>query len=58
MKQHTTYNEFYTKSKDGKIEKVGGSVILQPKTNFNGTDGIKWFDDSKLIRKSFLQKVS
>ena len=32
------------------FEKVGKSVIFQPKTNFKG-GSIKWFDDSKLIKK-------
>lgn len=37
--------------KNGKIVKVGRSVIYQPKTQFNGK-GINWFDDSKLLKKA------
>lgn len=32
------------------VQKIGKSTIYQPKTNYNGK-GIKWFDDSKLIKK-------
>lgn len=42
--------QFAVQKKDGVIEKVGKSSILTPKTNFNGK-GIKWFDDSKLLKK-------
>lgn len=30
---------------------IGRSQIMQPKTNYTG-NGTKWFDDSKLIRKT------
>lgn len=30
---------------------IGRSQIMQPKVNYTGK-GIKWFDDSKLIRKT------
>ena len=36
--------QFAVQSKNGVIEKVGKSTILQPKTNFK--DGqIKWYED-------------
>lgn len=49
MKKQTT--EFAIISEDGAITKVGRSTVVQPKTNFKG-GSIKWFDDSKLIKKS------
>ena len=42
--------QFAVQKKDGVIENVGRSSVLTPKTNFNGK-GIKWFDDSKLLKK-------
>lgn len=47
-KQITT---FVTASNSGTVTQVGRSTIMQPTTNFKG-GSIKWFDDSKLIRKS------
>lgn len=42
--------QFAVESKNGVIEKVGKSTILQPQTNFKG-GAVKWFDDSKLLKK-------
>ena len=37
------------KREDG-VFKAGNTYILQPKVNYTG-QGIRWFDDSKLIKK-------
>lgn len=42
-------NAFAVGSTSGKTL-IGRSVIVQPKTNFKG-GSIKWFDDTRLIRK-------
>lgn len=43
--QKTTV-EFATVTKDGTVQKIGKSNILQPKTNFKGNpDSIKWYPD-------------
>lgn len=42
--------EFTVVVRDGVVVRIGKSSILQPKTNFKG-GGIKWFDDTKLIRE-------
>lgn len=42
--------QFAVVVKNGVITSVGKSQIYQPKTNFKGGE-IKWFDDTKLIRK-------
>lgn len=42
MKTQTV--QFAVQSKNGVIEKIGKSTILQPKTNFKG-NGIKWYED-------------
>lgn len=42
-------SEFYIRTKDNVVTKIGRAVITQPVIDFNG-GGIKWFDDSKLIR--------
>ncbi len=36
--------QFAAQSKNGVVEKVGKSIILQPKTNFKG-GSIKWYED-------------
>ena len=38
--------------KQGTIQKIGRSVIEQPKVNFKGGSfkSVKWFDDSLLVR--------
>lgn len=48
MKKQTT--QFATVTKNGVIQKVGRSTILQPKTNYQGK-GTKWFDDTKLLKE-------
>lgn len=42
--------EFAVVTKNGAVTQIGKSQIYQPQTNFNGGE-IKWFDDTKLIRK-------
>ena len=49
MKKQTAH--FATVTKDGTIQKVGRSVIYEPKTNFN-KKGIQWYDESKLYRRT------
>ena len=39
--------------KGGEVVQIGKSQIYQPRTNFKG-GAIKWFDDTKLIRKVVL----
>ena len=41
---------FAVTSKNGIISNVGNSTILQPKDKFSGKP-MKWFDDSKLLKK-------
>lgn len=41
---------FVTEKKNGVVTNIQNSIIYQPKVNFNGK-GIKWYDDSKLLRK-------
>ena len=36
--------QFAVQTKNGVIQKVGKSTILQPKTNFQG-GSIKWYED-------------
>lgn len=36
---------------NGEVKQVGRSVILQRKPKFGGGE-VKWYDDSKLIRKN------
>ena len=49
MQQKQTV-EFATVIKNGVVQKIGKSSILQPKTNYSGKGSTKWFDDSKLIK--------
>ena len=42
--------QFATITKNGVVQKVGKSTILQPKTNFKG-GSIKWYEDKKKIDK-------
>ena len=49
MQKQTT--QFTTVTKNGVIQKVGKSVIYEPKTNFNNK-GIKWYDESKLYKRT------
>ena len=46
---HKHISSFAVETKNGVVQKVGRSTIYQPKTNYNGK-GIKWFDDSKLLK--------
>lgn len=43
--------EFAVQSKNGVIQRIGRSSILQPQTNYKGR-GTKWFDDSKLLKRN------
>lgn len=45
-----TVNTFVIENGNGNQVRLGKSRIMQPKVQFKGK-GIKWFDDSKLIRK-------
>ena len=42
--------QFATVTKNGVVQKVGKSTILQPKTNFKG-GSIKWYEDKKKADK-------
>ena len=42
--------QFAVEIKNGVITRISNSVIEQPEIKFKGGK-IKWFDDSKLIRK-------
>lgn len=42
--------QFATVIKNGVVQKVGKSIILQPKTNFKG-GSIKWYEDKKKADK-------
>lgn len=41
--------QFAVETKNGVIQRIGKSAILQPKTNYQGK-GTKWFDDTKLLK--------
>lgn len=43
---HTQTIQFTTVTKNGVVQKVDKSTILQPKTNFKG-GSIKWYEDKK-----------
>ena len=43
-------NTFAVETKDGVVQTIGKSVILQPKIVYN-SQKTKWFDESQLIRK-------
>ena len=49
MKRETI--QFVVEAKNGVVEKVGKSSISEPETNCDHK-GIKWFDDSKLLKGS------
>ena len=49
MKRETI--QFVVEAKNGVVEQVGKSSISEPETNFDHK-GIKWFDDSKLLKGS------
>lgn len=40
---------FAVETRNGIVQKIGKSTIYLPTTNYNGK-GIKWFDDSKLLK--------
>lgn len=42
--------QFATVTKNGVVQKVGKSTILQPKTNFK-SGSIKWYEDKKKADK-------
>ena len=42
--------QFATVTKNGVVQKVGKSTILQPKTNFKG-GSTKWYEDKKKVDK-------
>ena len=42
--------QFATVTKNGVVQQVGNSTILQPKTNFKG-GSIKWYEDKKKVDK-------
>lgn len=43
---------FYTvKDENNVIKQIGKMSVLQPKTKYNGKK-TKWFDDSKLLKKT------
>lgn len=42
--------QFATVTKNGVVQKVGKSTILQPKTNFKG-GSINWYEDKKKVDK-------
>ena len=48
IKSKSTFETIVT-IRNGAVRHVTGSYIYHPKTNFNGV-GIKWFDDSKLVK--------
>lgn len=48
MKKQTM--EFAVVTKKNTVQRVGKSVINQPKIAFKGGK-VKWFDDSKLLKK-------
>lgn len=48
---HKQKNEFVIETKDRVVQRIGKSIISQPRTNYTGK-GTKWFDDSKLIKKN------
>lgn len=47
MKKQTM--EFAVVTKKSAVQKIGKSVINQPKIAFKGGE-VKWFDDSKLLK--------
>lgn len=44
--------QFVTVSKNGVVDKIGRSSILQPKVNYKPQRETKWFDESKLLKKN------
>ena len=50
QKNKRVTNEFVVTSANGNITDVGNSAIMQPNVKFSGKP-MKWFDDSKLLKK-------
>lgn len=48
MKKQTV--EFAVETKNGCINRIGKSFVNTPAVNFKGGE-VKWFDDTKLIKK-------
>lgn len=46
----TVKNTFVVETGKENQVRIGKSIIMQPEVHFNGK-GIKWFDDSQLIKK-------
>lgn len=49
MKKQTVQFAVQT-DKNGVVKNIGKGYILQPKINYKGGE-MKWFDDSKLLKK-------
>ena len=41
---------FFIEVRNNVIVKIGKSCVYHPAAQHNNNDGIKWFDDSKLIK--------
>lgn len=50
QKNKRVTNEFVVTSANGNITGIGNSAIMQPNVKFSGKS-MKWFDDSKLLKK-------
>lgn len=50
QKNKRVTNEFVVTSANGNITDIGNSAIMQPNVKFSGKS-MKWFDDSKLLKK-------
>ena len=50
QKNKRVTNEFVVTSANGNITDIGNSAIMQPNVKFSGKP-MKWFDDSKLLKK-------
>ena len=51
QKNKRVTNEFVVTSANGNITDVGNSAIMQPNVKFSGKP-MKWFDDTKLLKKN------
>ena len=51
QKNKRVTNEFVVTSANGNITGVGNSAIMQPNVKFSGKP-MKWFDDTKLLKKN------
>ena len=47
-----TTNEFLVVTKENVVKRIDRSYILSPRPKSIPKGGIKWFDDSQLIRKA------